>query len=125
MKLYTHYNEKGHVLVHRVVPDDVTLAPPFVLRSAEDLAALTADQPPPFRGVPESVTPRQIRRVLNAHGLRAAVEAAVAAAPQDVRDEWEYALEIRRDYPLMTAMAAQLGLTDEQLDDLFRAAATY
>ncbi len=73
--------------------------------------------------VPQIVTPRQLRKALNAAGLRATVEAAVAAAPQDVRDEWEYALEIRRDYPLMTAMAAQLGMTDAQLDDLFRAAA--
>ena len=33
------------------------------------------------------------------------------------------ALEIRRDNALIASMAASLGLTDAQIDDLFRAAA--
>jgi hypothetical protein len=73
--------------------------------------------------VPEAVTPRQIRRALNAAGLRSAVEAAVAQASQDVRDDWEFALEVRRDHPELNAMATALGLTSEQLDALFIAAA--
>lgn len=73
--------------------------------------------------VPESVSPRQIRKALNAAGLRATVEAAVAAAPQDVRDDWEFALEVRRDWPALNSMAAQIGLTSEQVDALFIAAA--
>jgi len=36
---------------------------------------------------------------------------------------WEYATEVRRDSPMVQAMAQQLGLTDEQVDDLFRQAA--
>lgn len=79
--------------------------------------------PPPPPSVPESVSPRQIRRALNATGLRTLVEQAVANSPQDIRDEWEYALEVRRDYPLLNTMAEQLGMTSEQLDGLFIAAA--
>ncbi len=82
------------------------------------------EAPPPGPApVPEAVTPRQIRRALNAAGLRATVEVAVAQAPQDVRDDWEFALEIRRDHPELNAMALALGLTSEQLDALFIAAA--
>ena len=78
---------------------------------------------PPF--VPQVVTPLQARRAINAAGLRTAIEAAVAAADQDTKDAWEYATEIRRDNPIIAAMAASLNLTGEQIDDLFRAAANF
>ncbi len=102
------------------------LDPDHLATLAEAKRALWEPYTPPAPGpapVPEAVSPRQIRKALTAAGLRATVETAVAASPQDVRDEWEYALEVRRDYPLMTAMAAQLGLTDAELDNLFRTAA--
>ncbi len=69
--------------------------------------------------VPESVSPRQIRRALNAAGLRSSVEVAIAAAAQDVKDDWEFALEVRRDWPALNAMAASLGMTSQQVDELF------
>lgn len=75
--------------------------------------------------VPQSVTPWQMRRALNQLGLRSMVEAAVAAGDQDARDGWEFALEIRRDNPLLASMAQALGMTDVQLDDLFRLAAAF
>ena len=78
----------------------------------------------PKRPVPDSVTPRQIRLALNAAGLRSTVESAVSAGSQDITDWWEYALEIERNHQLINGMAAQLGITDKQLDDLFRLAAT-
>lgn len=72
--------------------------------------------------VPARVTPRQIRLALTAAGLRDAVEQAVAAAPQDLKDWWEYALDIDRNNPLIKAMAQQLGITEQQIDTLFVAA---
>ena len=77
-------------------------------------------EPPP---VPQSVTPLQARRALRGAGLMPAVEAALAQADDDARDAWEYAIEVRRDDPLLAAMAAQIGLTDADLDALFRDAA--
>jgi hypothetical protein len=74
--------------------------------------------------VPVEVTPWQMRRALNAAGLRATVEAAVSAQDQDTRDGWEFATTIRRDNALINAMAPALSLTSEQVDDLFRAAAS-
>jgi hypothetical protein len=89
-----------------------------------DVAAWLAGEYQPVNPVPTSVLPGQIRKALTAAGLRTAVEAAVAAAPQDVRDDWEYSLAVHRANPLLNQMATQLGMTSEQVDDLFRAAAT-
>lgn len=89
--------------------------------------AVLVDAPPPPPGpppVPQAVTPLQARRAINAAGLRASIEAAIAAADQDAKDAWEYATEIRRDNALIASMAGALGLTSAQIDDLFRDAAT-
>ncbi len=81
---------------------------------------------PPASPVPEAVTARQARLALLGAGLDDAVDQALAALPgaegKAARIEWEYALEIRRDSPLIAALAPALGLTSEQVDDLFRAA---
>jgi hypothetical protein len=73
--------------------------------------------------VPEVVTMRQARLALLGAGLLAQVNAAIAAMPgaegDAARIEWEYAQEVRRDSPLVAALLAALGLTDEALDNLF------
>ncbi len=56
-------------------------------------------------------------------GVLADVETAVAAADPAVQMAWADAIEFRRFSPTILAMSAQIGLTDTQLDDLFRAAA--
>ena len=70
------------------------------------------------------ITPRQARLALNQLGLRSAVEAAVAAADQDTKDMWQYASVFLRTDPTLVAMAQGLGMTGEQLDDIFLLAAT-
>lgn len=72
--------------------------------------------------VPASVSPRQIRQALTAAGLRAGVEAAVAAGDQDTKDWYEFSTYIERAHPMVAAMGVGLGVTTEQLDDLFIAA---
>lgn len=70
-------------------------------------------------------TPWQIRKALNAQGLRQAVEAAVAASSdQSLKDGWEFATQFRSDDPFVIALSAALSLTGDQLDDLFALAAT-
>ena len=82
--------------------------------------------PPTPEPVPEAVTARQARLALLGAGKLDMVEGALAAIPgtegRAAQIEWEYALEIRRDSPLIGALAPMLGLTDAQVDDLFRAA---
>jgi hypothetical protein len=93
--------------------------------------AMLADDPrltgltiaPYVMPVPSAVTPLQARRALRAAGYLAQVEAAIAEADDDTQDAWRYAQQIERAHPFLTAIAAQLGLTEAQMDDLFRAAA--
>jgi hypothetical protein len=74
--------------------------------------------------VPPFVTQVQARKALRARGLIEEVKAAVAAASPDVQDTWEYALQINRGDALLKSIAAQIGLADAEVDDLFRFAAT-
>jgi hypothetical protein len=72
--------------------------------------------------VPTVVSMRQARLALYGAGLLDQVNALVASSTPDVRIEFEYATELRRDWPTLVALAAGLGLTDAQIDDLFIAA---
>ncbi|MGQ0622673.1 MAG: hypothetical protein ACT4QA_22665 [Panacagrimonas sp.] len=66
----------------------------------------------------------QIRRALTAVGLRDAVEAAVAAGSQDLRDYWDRRLQFHVDHPLVVAMAAAIGVPRHDLEALFWQAST-
>ena len=85
-----------------------------------------ADIPAPV--VPAEVTMRQARLALLQAGKLASVNAAVAAMPgvagDAARIEWEFSSTVERHRPLVEALGASLGTTAEQLDDLFRTAAT-
>jgi len=65
----------------------------------------------------------QARVALLQAGLLPQVEAAVAAADPIIQMAWANAIEFRRFSPTILALSAQIGLTDTQLDNLFRAAA--
>lgn len=66
--------------------------------------------------VPESVTMRQARLALNAAGLLDQVTQAVAASGAEAQIEWEYATEVKRDWPLVVQLGELLSL---DLDALF------
>jgi hypothetical protein len=87
------------------------------------LDAVIAAHDPTKPAVPASVTAAQARLALNAAGKRAAVEAVVAAATQDIKDYWQYSSNIDRQHPVILQMAAILGWTSTDLDTLFIAAA--
>lgn len=72
--------------------------------------------------VPDSVTPRQARLALLAAGWLQMVETAVASGSPEHKITWEYATEILRSDPLISFFGDTLGLSSEQIDDLFRAA---
>jgi len=71
-----------------------------------------------------SVTPLQMRRALRATGLKAIVDAALAAQSEEVREEWEFASEVRRDNATLNALGQSLGKSPADLDALFQLAAT-
>lgn len=74
--------------------------------------------------VPQVVSRFQALAALHLAGLRPGVEAAIAQADPLAQLAWNEALEFRRTSPTLLALTSALGWTDEQLDDLFRTAAT-
>lgn len=109
------------VLADRYRCDNTDL--PFtVVGTGEIVEADTITWPdPPAQPVqvPQSVSPRQIRQALTRAGLRASVEAAVAAGDQDTKDWYEFATAFERSNPVVTAIGAALNVSDAQLDDLW------
>ena len=71
------------------------------------------------------LTPRQLRLGLIRLGVfpdsitatLQAIEDEVARA--EALTEWEFATEIRREHPLVATLAAQLGISDDAVDELF------
>ena len=95
----------------------------------DEVAATYVPPPPAPPYVPQQVSPRQIRQALNRvpYGevaLRQAVEAAVAAGDQDTKDWWEFATVFERTNPQVIGMGQVLGVSSEQLDDLWTLAAS-
>ena len=71
-----------------------------------------------------SVTPLQIRRALRTVGLLDDITSFVEAAPVEVREAWEYAIQIDRTNEMIVNAALTLGMSEEEVDDLFRLALT-
>ena len=75
-----------------------------------------------------SVTPRQARLALLQFGMLQQVNDAIANmggdAGEAARIMWEYATEISKNDPLLAQITAGLGLSDEQIDQLFELAAS-
>lgn len=80
----------------------------------------------PANSVPAVVSMRQARLALHAAGLLDAVSTAIESMSgvegDAARIEWEYAQEIRRDWPVVVAVGSELGLSNDQLDALFQSA---
>ena len=74
--------------------------------------------------IPQTVTPRQFRLALINAGIALSSIEASLADNELAMVEWEYASEIRRDHALIDQLAAGFGKTEEEVDDLFRLAAT-
>lgn len=83
-------------------------------------AAIWPLRPPP---VPATVTRTQLRLALAARGLLETVDAAVTlTGDMELVERWG-AAAMERDSPHLAAMAAGLGLTAGDIDDIFRQAA--
>ncbi len=77
--------------------------------------------------VPSVVTMRQARLALLAAGHIPAITAIIAgmSTPQkeQAQIEWEFSQEVSRNYGLVVSLIPALGLTAEQVDQLFITAA--
>lgn len=75
-------------------------------------------------GVPTAITPLQGRIVLKRAGLLDTVEAAIVQANGETQIWWEYATLWHRTHPVLVALGESLDLTTEQVDEMFRTAAS-
>lgn len=79
-------------------------------------------------GIPRQVTMRQARQAMLSAGILAQVDALIADMPGDegesARIDWNHARDVKRDWPLIGALGPQVGLNEQQIDDLFIYAAT-
>jgi hypothetical protein len=108
------------------------MAPPWVsnmiVNPSIERPSWGHDDPVPDKGpVPDSVSMVQARKALYLSGITAeAVDAAIDMMEDPQRTlahiEWEYANTVERFSSLVFAMGQLLGLTGEQVDDLFRLA---
>jgi hypothetical protein len=79
---------------------------------------------------PNICTPRQFRLALIREGINISnIEAMLNQIEDDMERqialiEWEYALEIKREHPLIDSFASIMGITQEQLDNIFIVANT-
>jgi hypothetical protein len=79
---------------------------------------------------PDACTPRQLRIALIQTGISPSViDAQIEAIPDPVQKEiasaeWEYALEIKKEHPLVAMMAVNLNLSEQQVNDIFSVAVT-
>jgi hypothetical protein len=76
--------------------------------------------------IPSIVSMRQARLALLSAGLLQQVTAAIDSLPSPDKEaaqiEWEYSQEVNRNQSLVTLLASSLGLTEEDLDNLFTSA---
>lgn len=121
------------VMVHfdglGVVP--FTAAPGDLPHSVEIFSRAVAGEFGPIGGyvdrpepIPESVTPAQAKITLFEAGLLDEVEALVSDHPyRPVSIWWTNAIQFDRDNAYLQALGMEIGLTDEQIDDMFIEAA--
>ena len=56
--------------------------------------------------------------------MAAVIDSLPADEQDDAETMWLYSVSIRRDHPLVAAVGQVLSLTSDQVDDVFRVAAT-
>lgn len=87
--------------------------------AAEIEAAWPEVQAAQARAALQPLTPRQMRLALLHAGLLDAVEAAVAAGSRELAIWWEFSLACERGNPRVAQLAADLGLSPEQVDAIW------
>lgn len=92
----------------------------FAFLQAGGAPTQIADQEMPEVREHLTATPFKIRAALNQAGLRQQIEDYVASCnDQAVKDAWEYSTEWASDSPLILGAISALGMTEDQVRDLF------
>lgn len=108
----THKLSNEYILINDIVTKEVIDLTP------EEIAE--ANKPI----VPESISQMKLRKQLILSGISiASIDALIQSLPRPNRDliytMWEYAVVFDRSNPELIGLAQMLGLTSEQLDEIF------
>lgn len=127
MKRIAHIKD-GQITNVSVADDDYVLPSDGSRMLEEDALAAGLAHAPRIPSAPDTITPRQLRLWLLSRGVTAfMVENVIATLPSPQREtatvEWEYALDFRRDHPLVQQLGAMLGFDDAMMEDGWRLAA--
>lgn len=80
-------------------------------------------QPKPAPVIPQSVTMRQARIALLRVNKLSLIQPAINSLPSPQKVEaqitWEYSQEVQRNNGLVSQLAPALGMTEQDIDDLF------
>lgn len=78
--------------------------------------------------VPQMVTMKQARLALFQEGYLNQIQPVIDGLSDPIKTEaliqWEYSTTVERDNQFCTLLGTEIGLTDTQIDDLFRLAIT-
>ena len=123
-----HVIENG-VVVNTVEVESLDALPGLVAAQANEGIGWLYDginftsPPQPALLVPQEVTMRQARLALLENGLLANVQPAINSLPEPDKTkaqiEWEYSNALQRSNPFVDVLGAALGLSSQDLDDLF------
>lgn len=73
--------------------------------------------------IPQEITMRQARLALLDAGLLANVQTAINSLPEPAKTkaqiEWDYSNALQRDNPFVTTLGTALGLSSDDIDNLF------
>ena len=107
-------------------PDAVRIMPESAALSAAEGFELVPVPLPPPPPVPGEIANWRAKAVLGLAGMLPAVENALNAMPEPARTvalaAWNGGADLARNGPTVLALSATLGLTDAQVDDMFRQA---
>ena len=133
MSFYSSYVFTGEVpsfdeTTHKAVESTVTEVIDGKTYSTYDIVELTTEELEAIAKarVPSVITIRQAKLALLDQGLLATVDNAVAnSTDEEMKIEWAYTTEVRRDWQSLITMATGLGMTGTDLDNLFILAETF
>lgn len=96
----------------------------IMIRGAELLVLTGEDCHEPEPSIPESLPARQFWTAIYDKGLLPAVQALKASLPERDRIIIDAATEFHRSHPKLLEMSAAIGVTEDQVADLFFYGAT-
>ena len=96
----------------------------YMLVNERFIRKLTGDDLPGTASAPESLPARQFWTAIYDKGLLPAVQALKTSLPERDRIIMEAATEFHRLHPKVLEMAAAIGVTEAQIEDLFAYGAT-